>query len=558
MKVYAVVGVPPEVQAYAMAKYSRSSKSMLDSIRELSAQRAEEFLNTFYFQYGHRSIADLAHLALAVEDVSILAAVRVVDEQLWDGQERSTRYQPFKKTGYFTPPELDEPALGRYRAAADALFAAYDDLTKRLLALLVERVPRPADLDAKAFERTLRARAFDVSRALLPLATITSLGQVVNARVLERQISRLLSDPLPEAREIGAALRRACLEPAARVGRADANSEDDAGAASGAHVPAVPSEAVAALNGQEGAHRTAGQSGHAAHGHAANGRANGHAPERHAANGHGDEVRVAPTLVKYTAPSEYAIKSREILTRLAAELLAGAGEPDRDAVVELADDETPRDEAVATLLYRHDPAGHSYRQVQAVVRAMPDATKRRVLEAAVEHRGRHDELPRELQSGYAFKFDILMDFGSFRDLHRHRRCVQIVQDPTPDHGVEPASEVFPGALGDEIADAALAAGLGAAYDDALAAGLAAARELEQAALLAAPYLLPLATRTRAMFKMDAAQAVYMAELRTAPAGHFSYRRVAWDMHCAFAARAPELAALGHPTDPSAVFDLLHR
>src|SRR5918995_82731 len=133
MKVYAVVGVPPEIQAYAMAKYSRSAQSMLESIGELSAQRAEQFLNTFYFQYGHRSIADLAHLVLAVEDVSILAAARVVDEPLWDGQERSTRYQPFKKTGYFMPPDLEGEQAEAYREAADALFAAYDGLTADLL-----------------------------------------------------------------------------------------------------------------------------------------------------------------------------------------------------------------------------------------------------------------------------------------------------------------------------------------------------------------------------------------------------------------------------------------
>ena len=62
-EVFAVHGADPEVLAYAMAKYSRSSLSMKDSVREISAQRAEQFLNTFYFQYGHRSIADLAHLA---------------------------------------------------------------------------------------------------------------------------------------------------------------------------------------------------------------------------------------------------------------------------------------------------------------------------------------------------------------------------------------------------------------------------------------------------------------------------------------------------------------
>jgi hypothetical protein len=269
-------------------------------------------------------------------------------------------------------------------------------------------------------------------------------------------------------------------------------------------------------------------------------------------------LRAAPTLVKYAAKSDYAIETREHLTRLAAELLAPLRAPDRARAVELADDESPLDETVATLLYRHDPAGHGYRQVQAAVRALPHDAKRDVIDAAIRRRGRHDELPRELQSGYAFKFDILMDYGSFRDLHRHRRCVQIVQEPTPDHGVEPAAEVFPRALGEEIAAAALDAGLGAAYDDALAAGLATARELEGSAPLAAPYLLPLATRTRAMFKMDAAQAAYISELRTAPSGHFSYRRVAWEMYEAFRERAPELAALSRPTDPAAVFDLLHR
>ncbi|MFZ0734634.1 MAG: hypothetical protein WAM79_20110, partial [Candidatus Sulfotelmatobacter sp.] len=70
-EVFAVFGVEPEIQAYAMAKYSRSALSMKESLREISTQKAEKFLNTFYFQYGHRSIADLAHIALAIERLSI-------------------------------------------------------------------------------------------------------------------------------------------------------------------------------------------------------------------------------------------------------------------------------------------------------------------------------------------------------------------------------------------------------------------------------------------------------------------------------------------------------
>src|SRR3979411_2897485 len=82
-RVYSVVGVPPEIQAYALAKYSRSSQGMLETIQELSAQKAEQFLDTFYFQYGHRSIADLAHLVFGFEQISILAAVAVVDRPAW-------------------------------------------------------------------------------------------------------------------------------------------------------------------------------------------------------------------------------------------------------------------------------------------------------------------------------------------------------------------------------------------------------------------------------------------------------------------------------------------
>src|SRR5271166_3487411 len=75
VEVFAVYGVEPEIQAYAMAKYSRSSLSMKESLKEITLQKAEKFLNTFYFQYGHRSIADLAHIALAIERLSILAAI---------------------------------------------------------------------------------------------------------------------------------------------------------------------------------------------------------------------------------------------------------------------------------------------------------------------------------------------------------------------------------------------------------------------------------------------------------------------------------------------------
>ena len=217
-EVFAVFGVEPEIQAYAMAKYSRSALSMKESLREISTQKAEKFLNTFYFQYGHRSIADLAHIALAVERLSILAAIEVADEQRWDGQERSTRYQDFKKSGYYVPDfRSDEDARKLYRETLDFLFAEYEALSAHMTEYLISITPKPADMKQEAYERTLKARAFDITRYLLPLATNTSLGEIVNARTLETQVAHLLSHTHKEVRGLGESLKKAATGAAYNV-----------------------------------------------------------------------------------------------------------------------------------------------------------------------------------------------------------------------------------------------------------------------------------------------------------------------------------------------------
>ena len=219
-EVFAVFGVEPEIQAYAMAKYSRSSLSMKESLREISTQKAEKFLNTFYFQYGHRSIADLAHIALAVERLSILAAIELADEQRWDGQERSTRYQDFKKSGYYTPDfGQDDEGRSLYCETLDFLFAEYEVFSAHMTQHLINITPKPADMKQDAYERTLKARAFDITRYLLPLATNTSLGEIVNARTLETLVAHLLSHTHREVRTLGESLKMAATGAAYNVTR---------------------------------------------------------------------------------------------------------------------------------------------------------------------------------------------------------------------------------------------------------------------------------------------------------------------------------------------------
>src|SRR5262249_10954981 len=139
-----------------------------------------------------------------------------------------------------------------------------------------------------------------------------------------------------------------------------------------------------------------------------------------------------------------------------------------------------------------------------------------------------------------------------------RRCVQVQQPLTWSHSFDRPEDVFADGLGSQAAEAALEASLGDMYVDALLKAEGAADAVRQVAPLAADYLLPMAYRTRCLFKMDGAEAAYIIEQRTQPQGHFSYRRVAWGMFEGLRARYPKLAEPIRATDPNGPLDLLRR
>jgi len=512
-EVYAIHGAEPEVLAYAMAKYSRSALTMRESLVEISSQKAEQFLNTFYFQYGHRSIADLAHIPFAVEKLSLLAAITLVDETRWDGQERSTRYQNFRQSGWYTP-QLSKGARKHYTAAVEALFKAYEEIGAGMFEALQGVIARPEEMKPESYGRTLKARAFDAARYLLPLATNTSLGQIVNARTLETQVSRLLSSEFAEIRELGAKLRGAASDPAWNVLRD--RLEEMAG--EGNVDPAATAEILQELM---------------------------------------PPVKAAPTLVKYAEASDYTMASRKELAEAARELMRdseGNAAPVYPApVVDLLDDDEDIEVEIATsLLYPH--CHYSYRQLRGAVAALSETRRNEILKLGTAHRGRHDELLRAFSAGHGFRFDILMDVGGFRDMHRHRRCVQLLQAFSDVHGYD--EPVCPGQPTLEEA------GLAGKYKSAMDAARLAYRELcdsdEPEAKQSAQYLLPLGTRCRALFKMDFAEALYISELRSGVAGHFSYRRVAWEMYRAVAVKHPALAGMFRVQDVNVPVDLLKR
>jgi thymidylate synthase ThyX len=504
-EVFAVFGVEPEIQAYAMAKYSRSALSMKESLREISTQKAEKFLNTFYFQYGHRSIADLAHIALAIERLSILAAIELSDEQRWDGQERSTRYQDFRKSGYYTPDfGTDDQAGQLYRETVDFLFAEYDALSTHMTQHLINITAKPADMKQEAYERTLKARAFDITRYLLPLATNTSLGEIVNARTLETQVGHLLSHPHKEVRQLGESLKKAATGAAYNV---NTESLQDLVAQIRAVSPELGARAEQELL---------------------------------------REVRVAPTLVKYADPNPYEMETRRELRQAARELMGSEPIAPAKAIVDLLDDEPLEVEIATTLLYEH--CHHSYRQIRQAVEVAGER-RRQIIDLGLRHRGEHDEMLRGFRAGQQFRFDILMDTGGFRDMHRHRRCVQVMQGFTTLHGYEMLLDMED-------------AGVRGRYESAMRRVQAVVEKLAGRKTAEAEensqYAIPLGFRKRALFKMDFAEAVYISELRSTPAGHVSYRNVAYAMYEAVARKYPALAKYFRVHDVNAPVDLLQR
>ena len=193
--------MPPEKSAYALARYSRSPDSIRDSIDWVRTHDSQKFLESFYFQYGHASIADLGHAVVCFEGISELAATEIEEEPLWDGQAKSSRYQDFSRSGFVTPPELadaDAAALpARGRSAAGGLYSG---------AATGVRLPGGAPAAARRYEaRCLPAQH---RRAGLRCGALPAvLGRAHQCRPGDQHSHARKADPPPE----GIGIRRSAL-----------------------------------------------------------------------------------------------------------------------------------------------------------------------------------------------------------------------------------------------------------------------------------------------------------------------------------------------------------
>ena len=457
--------MPPEKCAYALARYSRSPDSIAKSIDWVRTHDSAKFLESFYFQYGHGSIADLGHLVMCFEGVSELAATEIEDEQLWDGQARSSRYQNFGKSGFIMPPELDDAAQrDLYQVTGQRLLNGYSQIHEKMIEHLRGQLPKPDAMEEGAYLRNIAARAFDVARYCLFWGIPTGVGQVTSIRTLERQIRRMKASTFQELRELAQEIADACTRPPTL--RLDESMADEP---------------------------------------------------------------IAPTLAKYVDPDTHVAQARADLRKWAEQSMPQRSEPEQTYIADLIEPRCVESEIAATLVY--GVTNHPYRWLYETMLDQA-ALRREAIDVALRSRTKRDELLGGFRGG-PFVYDIVMDIGAYRDLHRHRRCQQSRQE-------------YSTALGYEVPEAITQAGLEPMYREVQDEAVAAFAKLPQPSR---QYILPFSTRGRFLFKMDFAEVEYISRLRSGVKGHFSYRRVAWEMKKRMDELHPELGRLIQATPP---------
>jgi thymidylate synthase ThyX len=220
--------------------------------------------------------------------------------------------------------------------------------------------------------------------------------------------------------------------------------------------------------------------------------------------------------------SQYLADTREALDDIASDL--AAVEPETRDEVTLTDfDPQGETKVVAAALYAASELPDD--QLLDIARRLSADERLSVLRAYVGNRTNRRHRPGRAFERTTYRFDVLTDYGAFRDLQRHRLLTIEWQPLTPRHGfTEPDAIVEAGATDDwnRVMDGS--ASLYVAMD---AAGLNAA----------APYAVAMAYRVRFYLDMNAREAMHLIELRTAPQGHPAYRRVCQRMHTLIAEQA---------------------
>jgi thymidylate synthase ThyX len=225
---------------------------------------------------------------------------------------------------------------------------------------------------------------------------------------------------------------------------------------------------------------------------------------------------------------EFLRERREAADAAAARLGLDTAEPAAAPSVRLLRTHGTEDELLAALLFESSATGED-EALQAVARLAADERAALLRELIGARENRRHRPGRGFET-VSYRFEIVSDYGAFRDLQRHRLLTCQWQRLSPD-------------LGADLPEELVRAGLGGEYERALDVSHAEYGRLRGEGLVEeAPYALSLAYRIRYVLELDAREALHLIELRSGREGHPSYRAVAHQMRREIAEVHPNIAA----------------
>ena len=471
--VFALVGLPETVKGALFARYSRYQGTLrrlyLDEFagdvapaapHEGEGERAAQLYERIFLGYGDDSVAQLGGAHVACEWVSNILTKVLQRPRLAAYLEQSTRYiaydaaMPGGGYRYWRHPELGP----EYERAMDTLFDTYARSLPVVEAWAAERFPRSDSEPESAYRRSIKAKALDLLRGLLPAASLSHMGIFATGQAYEQLVLHLMASPLPEARDYGSMIL------------AELNK-------------VIPSFLTRVERPERG----------------------------------GEWV-------------EYLRERSEAAERWAAQfgLDRGRARAASAPSVRLLEVRGSEDDLLAALLFEATSA--SEEEIRATIRVLPPDEREQLLAELVGERANRRHRPGRGFEALRYRFEVVSDYGAFRDLQRHRMLTVQWQALTPDLGAAVPGEVSEAGCGDLYRGALERSR--AEYDRLAGAGHAEA----------APYALCLGYRMRYVLDMNAREAMHLIELRSGREGHPGYRAVAHEMHALIAERHPAVAA----------------
>jgi len=471
--VFALTNLSETVKGAMFARYSRYQGTLRRLyLEEFAAEmpaagrpfdgaegeRAADLYERIFVGYGDDSIAQVGGAHIGCEWVSNILTKQLQRGRLAAYLEQSTRYIAYDKAmpggGYRY---YRDEALGpEFEAAMDQIFRVYSETLVKTEAWAAEKWPRTGDEPEGPWRRSIKAKALDLLRGLLPAATLSHVGIFASGQAYEQMLFRLMSSPLPEARQFGGMI----LDELNKV------------------IPSFLSRVARPDRGGEWI--------------------------------------------------SFLEERRETTESWVSRLGLDRREPDSSGptVDLLAVHGNELDLLTGSLF---ESADVSEIEIRSRLEAMSTEERSQLMAAVIGERKNRRHRPGRGFESVSYRFEIVSDYGAFRDLQRHRMLTCQWQTLTPDLGAGVPEELHE-------------AGVAGEYERALDVSRNEYERLRSAGHAElAPYALCLGYRIRYVLDLNAREAMQLIELRSGREGQPTYRAVAHAMHDAIEAVHPAVA-----------------